>query len=340
MTHIAMDVHQATSTLAYVVPGGERPQVRRVTTSAEQIGAVLAELPQPWVVAVEASRQSPAVCKWLQALGAEVHLADPQQLHQLGKLQAAKTDGKDALVMLKALVHGFLPECYLAEPEVEAQRALSRGRMMLRRMATMLRNQLRALLAQQGLSCAARDLRGQRARGQLVELLGRLPQLVAFIAGVCWDLLEQVELALATAEAEMRRQVQAHPVGRLLLQLPGVGVVTAFGLLAEIGDVARFDTPKQLHSYAGLTPRVRQSDSFDGQRYLPQRCSKRLRYWSVLAAQGAVRSDGTSRMAQAYQRLRTRHGPNTAKVAAARVLLTEVFYRWRHAAALPRDAVA
>jgi len=129
-------------------------------------------------------------------------------------------------------------------------------------------------------------------------------------------------------------------VGRLLLQLPGVGVVTAFGLLAEIGDVARFDTPKQLHSYAGLTPRVRQSDSFDGQRYLPQRCSKRLRYWSVLAAQGAVRSDGTSRMAQAYQRLRTRHGPNTAKVAAARVLLTEVFYRWRHAAALPRDAVA
>ena len=124
MTHIAMDVHQATSTLAYLTPGATRPQVRRVPTSPEQIEAVLAELPPPWVVAVEASRQSPAVCRWLQALGAGVHLTDPQQLHQLGQLQAAKTDGQDALVMLRALVQDYLPQCYLAEPEVEAQRAL------------------------------------------------------------------------------------------------------------------------------------------------------------------------------------------------------------------------
>ena len=66
-------------------------------------------LPKPWIVALDNSRQSPAVCRWLRKLGAEVHLADPQALHAVAKLRNAKTDDKDAQLMLRLLISCDLP---------------------------------------------------------------------------------------------------------------------------------------------------------------------------------------------------------------------------------------
>jgi transposase len=41
-----------------------------------------------------------------------------------------------------------------------------------------------------------------------------------------------------------------------LMQIPGFGVVTGMTVLAAIGDITRFETPKALASYSGLTPGV------------------------------------------------------------------------------------
>jgi transposase len=47
----------------------------------------------------------------------------------------------------------------------------------------------------------------------------------------------------------------------VLQQIPGVGPVFAAVFIAEIGDISRFATPSQLCSWAGLTPRHRESDT-------------------------------------------------------------------------------
>jgi transposase len=44
-----------------------------------------------------------------------------------------------------------------------------------------------------------------------------------------------------------------------LMQLPGFGVITAMTVLAAIGEIERFETPKHLASYSGLTPGLEQS---------------------------------------------------------------------------------
>ena len=70
MTYIAIDVHQHNSTFAYLIPATGETGKRTVHTTRQRYELVLSGLPKPWVVAVEATRQSPAVCAWLRELDA------------------------------------------------------------------------------------------------------------------------------------------------------------------------------------------------------------------------------------------------------------------------------
>ena len=112
-TLIAMDVHKRTSTIAALDPSTGEVMIIKALTDRNDLARKLAVLPKPWVIAVESSRHSPAVCKWLQSLGGEVRLVHPQKLAELIKLRAAKTDQIDAETMLYLMQAELLPECYL-----------------------------------------------------------------------------------------------------------------------------------------------------------------------------------------------------------------------------------
>jgi transposase len=235
--------------------------------------------------------------------------------------------------MLDLHLVGRLPECYLATQQVQDQRALSRGREGLRRISTQLRNVLRALLTQQGLDLPIRDLRGKAGQEQMAAVIPQLPEHTRFIVELLWEVLEHVELALRSADGRIREAVAADPIARALTELNGIGPICAFGLLAEMAEIERFKDPAHLISYAGLAPRANDSDEHHGPRRLPMRCNKRLRRWSVLGAQGAVRCRGDSKARHTYCRIVKRLRPNTAKIAAARALLKDVFYAWQQAIA-------
>jgi transposase len=140
------------------------------------------------------------------------------------------------------------------------------------------------------------------------------------------SLLGQVELALGAVKQPIEATVAASPLAQALRGLPGLGTLTALGLLAEIGELGRFAGPKQLISYAGLAPNTYQSGERAQTGRLPQRCNRRLRYWAVVAAQCAARSRVDSPARRAYRRVRYRHGPNAAKIAAAREILRDVYF--------------
>jgi transposase len=277
-------------------------------------------------VALEATRQAPAVCAWLRELDAEIHLVNPQKLAALAALRAAKTDAKDAQLMLDALLHEYLPEAYLASPGVMEDRDLMRCHLAFRQVATQFCNLLRALLTRHGVAVAAPDLRGQGGEAELDALEARLSPLAAKLCALNRMLLGGCERALGELRPLIQAALAADPLAQRLLAQPGKGPLTTLGLLAEIGDPARFPSPKELISYAGLAPRVYQSGDSRATGHLPQNCNRRLRHWAVLAAQCAVRSSKPSPARQAYRRVRLRHGPNTAKIAAAREILRDVYY--------------
>ncbi|MFF4050413.1 transposase [Streptomyces chartreusis] len=107
-------------------------------------------------------------------------------------------------------------------------------------------------------------------------------------------------------------------------------------LVAEIGDVHRFPSADRLCSWAGLTPRHYESDTVVRRGHVTKQGSKLVRWAVVEAIQRAT----TPKIAEDRARIEARRGRNIAKVAAARKLLTLVYYGLRdgHIRALARQA--
>jgi transposase len=104
--------------------------------------------------------------------------------------------------------------------------------------------------------------------------------------------------------------------------LPGIGPVLGAVIVAEIGDIRRFPGPGQLCSWAGLTPRHRESDTKVSRGHVTKQGSRMLR-WAVCEA--IRRQPAGTRPRQVKDAIIARRGRearNTAKVAAARELLT------------------
>ena len=96
--------------------------------------------------------------------------------------------------------------------------------------------------------------------------------------------------------------------------------------VAEIGDITRFPSPRRLCSWAGLTPRLRESDTKTFRGHITKQGSLLVR-WSGVEA--VSRYHGGAPIRDSFHRIADRRGRNIAKVAAARKLLTLVYYGLR-----------
>ncbi len=121
---------------------------------------------------------------------------------------------------------------------------------------------------------------------------------------------------LVADDAPIARDVQ------LLSSIHGIGLLTACILLAELGDLRRFRTTRQLTSFAGLAPRLHESGkSVKGRSRLSKAGSTHVR--RVLYTSAMVSVQGESNLSSFYQRLRANgKAPKAALIAVARKLLT------------------
>src|SRR5437867_2088735 len=129
--------------------------------------------------------------------------------------------------------------------------------------------------------------------------------------------------------ADLADLLPGHEGYHAIRALPGIGPVLGAVIVAEIGDIRRFPGPGQLCSWAGLTPRHRESDLKVSRGHVTKQGSRMLR-WAVCEA--IQRQPAGTRPRQVKDGIIARRGTqakNTAKVAAARELLTLVFYGMR-----------
>ncbi|HEX6299665.1 MAG TPA: transposase [Acidimicrobiia bacterium] len=106
-------------------------------------------------------------------------------------------------------------------------------------------------------------------------------------------------------------------------QLNGVGPVLAAIFCAELGAVERFRSAKAVCSWAGLTPRHRESDTTVHRGSITKQGSGLVRWAAVEAIS---KNHGDDRIKTHYRRVAERRGKNKGRVAAARKLLTLVYY--------------
>jgi transposase len=142
---------------------------------------------------------------------------------------------------------------------VRELRELVRYRAKLVALRSGLKAQVHAVLANQGVRVPMSDLFGVAGRKLLDEL--RLGRAYALRVTSLRTLLVAYDQEITMLGREISTAL-AGDVGYLAIQaIPGVGPVLAAVFVAEMGDVHRFAAAPQLCSWAGLTPRHRESDT-------------------------------------------------------------------------------
>jgi transposase len=124
----------------------------------------------------------------------------------------------------------------------------------------------------------------------------------------------------------IHRELKDHLGYGAIQALKGVGPVTASIFVAEIGDVGRFASARHLCSWAGLTPKLHESDTHSHRGGITKQGSTIVRWAAVEAV---TRHHGGEPITPAYRRIADRRGNKIARVAAPRRLLTLVYYGLR-----------
>jgi transposase len=323
---VGLDLHRRRSVLVRMTEDGRRLGTARITSSPAELRREIARAGKAPRVVVEATYGWYWAADTLTAAGAEVHLAHPLGVKAF-TYRRVKNDQRDAADLADLLRMGRLPEAWIAPPRVRELRELTVYRQKVVSLRTSCKDQVHAVLAKLGVPVTCTDIFGAAGPAWLGEL--GLPQPYA---GKVTS-LRQLAGAL-TAEITMLSEVIAVLLAgdrgyQVIQQLPGIGPVLAAVIIAEIGDVTRFGTAARLCSWAGLTPRHRESDTKVTRGHVTKQGSRILRWALIEAIQHQPAGSRPRAAKDAIIARRGKEARNIAKVAAARQLLTLVFYGLR-----------
>jgi transposase len=320
--YVGIDLHRRRSVIVRMDDAGEVVGVEKIVNDPVALAVALAEAGPKPEVALEACYGWYWAADLLQAEGARVHLVHPSGLNWSNR--RVKNDVKDATELARRLRLDDVPEAWLAPPAVRELRELVRYRAKLVALRTSAKAQVHAVMAKLGILPSVSDMFGPAGQ----KLLDEMP--FDGVYGIriesLRDLLEVFDREVALIEREIQRMLKDHPGYRTIQALHGVGPVTAAVFVAEIGDVTRFPTARHLCSWAGLTPKLFESDTTSFKGRITKQGSTIVRWAAVEAV---VRYHGGDPIAPAYRRIAERRGHKIAKVAAARKLLTLIFYGLR-----------
>jgi len=167
-----------------------------------------------------------------------------------------KTDGRDSRKLAELFKAGLLTEVCPPTPEEEAVRDLTRAREDAKRELLSARHRLTKMLLRHGHVYRQGCNWTQRHHGWIKGIRFELRDLQEVLDNYLLA-VEQIEERLKHLGARLEEVAQSEPYAERvgwLCCLRGVDTVTAMTILAELHDVSRFQNPRELMSYLGLTP--------------------------------------------------------------------------------------
>lgn len=293
---------------------------RRVVSKALKRAQVLSffrELP-PCEVGMEACGGSHHWGRQLQALGHRVRLLPPPYVKPF--VLGQKNDANDAAAICAAMARPEIPGVAIKTVAQQDTQALHRVRSARVAERTARINQIRGLLAEYGLVVPQGRLSLRRRVPDLLEDAGNglsfdFRQLLA-------ELYEELVVLDARVEQLTRRieqQVRQDETARRLLEVPGIGPLTASALVTAVGDARQFRNGRQMAAFLGLVPRQHSSGGKARLLGIHKRGDSYLRGLLVHGARSVLRTvaDKPDARSRWLTNLSTRRHRNIATVAQA-----------------------
>ena len=324
-THVGVDLHQRFCYLTAMNASGRICRQGQVVNEGGALQAWLRELPRPRQVVVEASGFWPAFARAAAVESERLVMVHPQRVKAIASAKL-KNDRVDSETLAHLSRCDLLPEAWMADPATQQLRLRVRLRIALGRQRARAKNQLQAVLHQEGFRKPVTDVFGRRGRAWLKGL--ELSEAGRLVVDTWLREVDRLDAELTTQTRELERLAEADARAGWLQSVPGIGAYAAMVILAEIGDVERLASKRALASYAGLTPVVRESAGRRKRGGITHQGSNTLRWIMLQVAQVAARWSPGAR--SYYAGLRARKPAQVARIALARKLLTVVWALLRH----------
>ncbi|MGI8428367.1 MAG: IS110 family transposase [Solirubrobacteraceae bacterium] len=255
---VSFDVHKLSIVAATLPPFGGQPQLHRIETTEKAIRRFIERLGGPGGLAVcyEAGPGGFDLLRLLRRIGVACEVIAPS-LVPVRAGDRVKTDRRDAKKLVRLFRAGELTYVQAPTPETEGLRDLLRCRDDLRCARTAARHRVAKQLLRhgrvfrEGKKSWTKMHRAWVARQRLEDPLAQL----ALEQMRCH--LDAIERQLDTLDAQLEQIAGSERWAgsvQTLVRFRGISTLTALGLIAEIGDFARFSHPRELASWLGITP--------------------------------------------------------------------------------------
>jgi transposase len=318
VTRIGLDIAKSVFQVHGVDQHGK--VVLRKTLRRAELLPYFANLPA-CLVGIEACGGSHDWARRLAKLGHEVKLMAAQFVSPYRKGGArGKNDKTDAEAICEAVGRPNMRFVPVKSEEQQAVLAVHRVRDLAVAERTALVNQIRGLLAEFGIVLAQGRERLQRELPGVLEAADNgLPRLARTVIGELAERLREMNGRIEQYDALIDALARSLPQAARLMQMGGIGPVTATALVASVGDAREFGSAREFAAWLGLTPRQYSSGGKSRLGGISKRGDSYLRRLLVHGARSVVRltggkTDGLSRWAEAVKQ---RRGENIAAVALA-----------------------
>jgi len=168
-----------------------------------------------------------------------------------------KTDRRDALMLSRLHRAGELTPVWVPDQEQEAIRDLTRAREDMKSIELKARQRLGAFLLRHGRVYREGKSRWTQRHWRWLETLRFDSPVQQLVLQEYIETVKSSQRRVAELEKRMGEALKTWSLGLVaeaLMALRGVSLITAMTTLAELGDITRFDSPRQLMAYLGLVP--------------------------------------------------------------------------------------
>lgn len=321
MIYIGIDLHTRNMTIAAINDNGDLLKVETIRCCPLALDRFFSTINGPVQAVVECTSNWYWLDDWFNQKGITLKLAHAKMLKAISYAKV-KTDSVDAHMLAELLRTGLIPESWKTEKRQRELRELTRARLRWIDKRRMSQNLVYSIATRYNLIIAAKDWR-DISRMQLL-LRNHLPAEAWLEASLAIEQVVQIQDSIHRIEKAIDRQLwYRHQVDRLM-EVPGIGVVSAWAILSEVGDIRRFPSDKQFASYCRLVPG---SNDSGGKHRHKSGCKDGNKYLKIAFGQAAIGAyRNYSEVKKFYNKLKRRKGPRIARTIVAKELSRIVWY--------------
>jgi len=323
MVNVGLDYHEDSIRVCVVDEQGEVLVNRDVENHPAAVQDLILQWGHPAGIAIEACCGAASFAHEFEKLFEwKIQMAHPGYVKQL-KQGPDKTDYGDAHLLADLVRVNYLPEVWIADQFTRQLRRLVRYREGLASQRRDTKLRIRALLREE-------RIRSPQARPWTKAWLAWLDEASLgehsrWVMSELQQQLQRLEEDLKRVEQHMEAAIADDAVSQKLLEQPGIGLVTAITLRAEVGRFDRFRSGKQLSRYCGVTPRNASSGKRQADAGLVGRSNRNLRAVVIQAAQRLPRHE--DRWRELKNRLRKTKPASVATAAIANRWLRWLYHQ-------------